>query len=426
MIPDVLEQYAEIASTMWSRRDHLAGSAALRLAELERLDERIEAQIDGLRIAGEHGRSVCRTTLTPLTGVDGGAFFAAGVLAIESGNPETLTGILQTGQTSGMAASAIDPWRALVSALAWAEPAAAAAARSWLLSAGDSLQRWLGVAGTGASRATRQADWQAALHDPAAVVRARAYRATGELGGTGLAALLRPGLTDPDPECRFWSAWAASRMGAGEAALGVLAEIAWTNQPRATQALDLLLRCLEVPHANAWLREFARLPDRQRDLIRATAVVGDPVYIPWLIERMLEPETALLAGEAFSAITGLDLAHHGLDRKSPRDFESGPNDDPADENVAFDEDDQLPWPDPGRIGSWWLANLGHYKPGTAYFLGTPKLATDWLGALSNAFQRQRRAAALELAIRMPRAAMFEVRARGRLQRRLIARSRGLV
>ena len=261
--------------------------------------------------------------------------------------------------------------------------------------------------------------------DPSPLVRARAYRTTGQLGRQDLMAHLRPGLTDADPECRFWSAWAAARMGAGEEALGVLAEIAWTNQPRAVRALDLLLRRLELPHANTWLREFAKLPGRQRDLIRATGVIGDPVYIPWLIERMAEPETARLAGEAFSMITGLDLAYRDLDRKPPRDFKSGPNDDPADENVALDEDDNLPWPDPGRVGAWWLANLNRYTTGAAYFLGTPKPATDWLAALSDAFQRQRHAAALELAIRMPQAAMFEVRARGRLQRRLIARSRGL-
>ena len=54
----------------------------------------------------------------------------------------------------------------------------------------------------------------------------------------------------------------------------------------------------------------------------------------------------------------------------------------------------------------------------------PKPAADWLQALSDAFQRQRHAAALELAIRQPDKAMFEVRARGRLQRQLLAGARG--
>ncbi len=253
--------------------------------------------------------------------------------------------------------------------------------------------------------------------------RARAYRTTGQLGRADLMAHLRAGLTDPDPECRFWSAWAAARMGATEP-LDTLADIAWNNLPRADRALDLLLRRLDVPQANAWLREFAKLPDRKRSLIRATGVVGDPLYIPWLIEHMAEPATARLAGESFSMITGLDLAYRDLDRRPPADFQSGPNDDPEDENVALDEDENLPWPDPERIGQWWTANRSRFSVGTPYFLGAPKATADWLEALSDAFQRQRHAAALELAIRQPNKAMFEVRARGRLQRQLLARARG--
>jgi uncharacterized protein (TIGR02270 family) len=103
---------------------------------------------------------------------------------------------------------------------------------------------------------------------------------------------------------------------------------------------------------------------------------------------------------------------------------SGSNDDPEDENVALDEDDRLPWPEPAKVGEWWTRNKARFSVGTAYFLGQPKASADWLGALSDAFQRQRRAAALELAIRQPTRAMFEVRARGRLQRQLLARARG--
>ena len=84
-------------------------------------------------------------------------------------------------------------------------------------------------------------------------------------------------------------------------------------------------------------------------------------------------------------------------------------------------------PGPTRpIGQWWTANRARFTVGTPYFLGAPKATADWLEALSDAFQRQRHAAALELAIRQPDKAMFEVRARGRLQRQMIARARGLI
>jgi uncharacterized protein (TIGR02270 family) len=312
---------------------------------------------------------------------------------------------------------------AVIAALCWAERGAAIRAVDQLTRSAAPLCRSVGVAALGARRSDPGERLPILLSDPFPQVRARTDRTIGQLGRADLTPQLRSALSDSDPECRFWSAWSAARLGAGEEALNVLADIAWNNLSRADRALDLLLRRLDVQQANAWLREFAKLPDRQRALIRATGVIGDPLYIPWLIEHMTTPDTARLAGEAFSMITGLDLAYRDLDRRPPADFQSGPSDDPADENVALDEDANLPWPDPARIGAWWVANRARFSPGTAYFLGVPKADADWLEALSDAFQRQRQAAALELAIRQPDKAMFEVRARGRLQRQLIARAR---
>jgi uncharacterized protein (TIGR02270 family) len=224
--------------------------------------------------------------------------------------------------------------------------------------------RAIAIAALGARRNNPGPTLASVLDDPCGLVRARAYRTAGQLGRADLMAQLHLGLTDDDPECRFWSAWAAGRMGAGDGALRVLADIAWNNLPRADRALDLLLRRLDLPQANAWLREFARIPGRQRAVIRAAGVIGDPLYIPWLIERMNTLETARPAGEAFSMITGVDLAYRDLDRRPLPDFQSGPNDDPADENVALDQDDRLPWPDPARIGQWWTANRTRFTAGT--------------------------------------------------------------
>jgi len=423
----LIERQAEDAGFLVQLRDRQVRAPNVRLTTLVRFDERLDAHLDALTTAGNAGVVAAQAQNNTEPGT---ALFLAVALGLKQyAAPDRTPGADVVPTIAQLpppdAPDATSTIGVCIAALALADRDPATRTIRDLLLESNPLARSIAVGAIGARRSDPGPVLTALADDPSPVVRARAYRTAGQLGRADLMVLLAPGLADDDPESRFWSAWAAARMGGGEEPLGVLAEIAWTNQPRGAPALDLLLRCLELPHANAWLRELAKLPGRQRDLIRATGVVGDPVYIPWLIERMVEPETARLAGEAFSMITGLDLSYRDLDRKQPADFESGPNDDPSDENVALDEDENLPWPDPGRIGSWWLANIAHYQPGTAYFLGTPKPAADWLGALSDAFQRQRRAAALELAIRMPRAAMFEVRARGRLQRRLIARSRGL-
>jgi len=421
----IVERIAEDAAFLWLWRSHQVRAPNVRLMTLSQRDEKLKAHLEALRIAGPSGAGEAAAQMQSL---QPGAVFVAASLALATRQPEPLQQILDhaglLAAEPEMTEATAELVAAVISAMAWGERDPAVTAIDRLRVASEPLLRAIAIAAIGARRSDPGPALASALADAIPVVRARAYRTTGQLGRADLMAHLAPGLTDPDPECRFWAAWAAARMGAGEEPLGVLAEIAWTDQPRAGLALDMLLRRLELSHANAWLREFAKLPGRQRDLIRATGVVGDPVYIPWLIERMVEAETARLAGEAFSMMTGVDLAYRDLDRKAPRDFQSGPNDDPADENVALDEDEYLPWPDPGLVGSWWIANLAHYQPGTPWFLGTPKPATGWMAALSVAFQRQRHAAAVELAIRMPRHAMFEVRARGRLQRQLLVRARG--
>jgi uncharacterized protein (TIGR02270 family) len=417
---DHLSEPAEIAQYvvddtpyLWLAREVLARGPNARLIDLARHDERLEAYLDAMRV---HCASIGPAVQEECDRGGPAAEFLLASLRLMTGDVPSV---------AAMAESETPPpnLRPIVAALAWAERDAALHAISQLNRGRAPLSRAIAVATLGARRADPGPALVTAMTDQVDLVRARAYRTAGQLGRADLMAQLHHGLTDPDPECRFWSAWAAARMGAAEP-LDTLADIAWNRRPRADRALDLLLRRFDVPQANAWLREFATLPDRERSVIRAAGVVGDPLYIPWLIERMAEPVTARLAGESFSMIVGLDLAYRDLDRRPAADFQSGPNDDPADENVALDDDENLPWPDPERIGQWWTANRSRFSVGTAYFLGTPKPAADWLQALSDAFQRQRHAAALELAIRQPDRAMFEVRARGRLQRQLLARARG--
>jgi uncharacterized protein (TIGR02270 family) len=420
----ILLRQVEDAGFLWLGRTQAISAGHYLLGNLVGLDERIEARLDAIRVAGEAGWLRASDAAEQ---AEPGAIFTFAVLNVESSKFQVFADlVLQLLTADGIQPGdgAREVLRDTIGAVCWSPRDLAGESLEVLKHAAHSPLRAIAAAALGARRVDPGPALAPALADRSPLVRTRAYRTTGQLGRVDLLPCLIPALTDPDPECRFWSAWAAARMGATEP-LDTLADIVWNNLPCADRALDLLLRRLDVREANDWLRAFARLPDRQRSLIRATGVVGDPLYIPWLVEHMAAPSTARLAGESFSMITGLDLAYRDLDRRPPPDFESGPNDDPADENVALDEDENLPWPDPARIGQWWATNRARFTSGTAYFLGAPKANADWLQALSDAFQRQRHAAALELAVRQPNRAMFEVRARGRLQRQLIARVQGL-
>jgi uncharacterized protein (TIGR02270 family) len=260
-----------------------------------------------------------------------------------------------------------------------------------------------------------------ALADLAPLVRARAARTAGELGRTDLRPALNALLTDDDEECRFWAAWSAGRLGTTQG-MRDLAIFARSAGRWADDALALLLRRLTVERAHAFVSPLNRDPARRSAVIQATGWIGDALYVPWLIGQTNEPAVARVAGDAFATITGADIAD--LRSAQTADQPAQPNDNPLDENVALDVDAGIERPDPEKLAQWWEVNRGRFTPGTAYFLGIPKESTDWITAISRSSQGHRRAASLELALRNPDEAMFEVRARGDLQRQLLQKAGG--
>jgi uncharacterized protein (TIGR02270 family) len=158
-----------------------------------------------------------------------------------------------------------------------------------------------------------------------------------------------------------------------------------------------------------------------RLLTRSIGIAGDPHYIPWLISQMQDPKLTRLAVESFSFITGLDLAYLDLDRKPPDNFESGPNDDPEDDNVAMDEDEGLPWPDPVKIQAWWNANKHRFQPGVRYFMGEPPSVPHCMKVLREGYQRQRIAAAEYLCLLQPGTKLFPTSAPAWRQQRWLSK-----
>jgi uncharacterized protein (TIGR02270 family) len=127
-----------------------------------------------------------------------------------------------------------------------------------------------------------------------------------------------------------------------------------------------------------------------------------------------------VAGEAFSMITGVDLKYLDLDRPKPETFEVGPTDNPDDADVAMDQDEDLPWPAPDLVRKWWEKHESEFQPEVRYLRGKPIEPTNLIDALKNGYQRQRAAAALELALLRPSDSLFEVRAPGRYQQEVLA------
>jgi uncharacterized protein (TIGR02270 family) len=125
---------------------------------------------------------------------------------------------------------------------------------------------------------------------------------------------------------------------------------------------------------------------------------------------MHAPSLARVAGEAFTMITGVDVERAEINGTRPEGFAAGPSDDPEDDNVAMDADQDLPWPDQDLTSAWWNTNKGNYQSGIRHLLGKTLSADHLRQILRTGYQRQRSAAALELAMLNPGEPLFEVRA----------------
>jgi uncharacterized protein (TIGR02270 family) len=136
---------------------------------------------------------------------------------------------------------------------------------------------------------------------------------------------------------------------------------------------------------------------------------------------MANEKTARPAGESFTLITGADLDEEQLQRKPPKEFEPGPNDDPDDPNVEMDEDDGLPWPDIAKIERWWAANEGRFQKGMRYFMGAPLTHEHCVDVLKKGCQRQRIMAAQYLCLLEPGTLLFNTCAPAWRQQRLLTK-----
>ena len=251
-------------------------------------------------------------------------------------------------------------------------------------------------------------------------LRATALHVAGRCARVDLVEHCMAALADADPRCAFEAARSALLLGDRSGSLAALEAVAVdAASPFQLTALRLALKLMPNARARTLLAALAQEPARTRALIQGIAIAGDPHYVPWLIARMQDLKLTRLAGEAFAFITGLDLAYLDLERKPPEGVELGPNDDPNDANVAMDEDDSLPWPDPEKITAWWQVNGVRFASGTRYFMGAVPAPASCREALKTGFQRQRIAAADYLTLLTPGTPLFNTAAPTRRQQRLL-------
>ncbi len=391
MIPYLLDQHAVDSAMTWLRRRNATHAPHYNLKDLIKLDGKLEAYVDGLRVAGEPGWNVAAEAMGSGEPED---LFPAALLAFESGKAERIQAVLDAAE------EAPETLPGLASALAWMPFGSVEGHLRRLLDSPSIIQRRASLTAFALHRQDPGPSLQAALSDADPALQARALRAAGELGRRDLLGQLRNAFGAADEACRFWARWSAVLLGDFYSAEGLKAFVTPAS-PFQERALRVVMRGLDHQAALAFQQELAYNPATQRLATQAAGILGDPALIPWIQNQFAVSQNARVAGEAFTMITGVDLAYDDLEMTAPDDFESGPNDDPDDENVDLDADEDLPWPHPPLIQDWWAKHQGRFPAGTRHLAGKPIDVANLLEVLRTGTQRQRSRAALELSMLQP-------------------------
>lgn len=387
-LPAHPDQHASAAGHLWSVREAAVDRPDCAPRHLLRIERQLAVHLAALRAAAREGREAAAEALA--RELDPGAQFVSALLAMEAGDHALLDGLVCLAREDPLLQTG------LLGALAWTGPRTVQLLlRPWL--AGDGFSRCLALAACSQQRRAPGVPLERLVEDPEPAVRGRALRLAGELGATALAPAAAAAAGEAEGPAGYWGAWAAALLGEPAAALPALEAAAEANP--AGEAVELAVRAAQPGNARAWLRGLGDDPARLRLVLRGLGALGDPAAAPWLLGRMSDPVLARLAGESFALLTGVDLAHDGL---------------AADPPMAEHEDDPdtgLPWPDPELAGEWWERNARRLPAGTRHLLGLT--VDEWAceSAWSRGWQRQRRAAAYELALMRPGTGLRDWRAR---------------
>ncbi|MFP2930449.1 TIGR02270 family protein [Pyxidicoccus sp. 3LG] len=389
-IPDILEEHLDEASFHWGRWERALLSPTHDLEETAEQEERLLAHLDGLAEAGPAAGPLL------LDALDSGeaprisaATFA--LLAARKDGIDEVLGRLRTGPAEARPALAralelVDRQgldARLVSLLDTASPEVMALVLETLMARDAVPEAQVARLLTHESPAVRRAALDASTVLPARTV-------TPEL--------LVPSLASANAGVRA-AAIEAGLVRGMRTALAACREQTGANGIEALEAMSLL--ALGGSESDVELLVNAtQVPARRSGALWALGFSGRPLAAETCLRWMEDDAVAAMAGEAFSAITGLKLAGpYALPPREEREEPIPLEEEALDADLVPRPEDGLPRPEAQAIRDWWTQHRVHFHPGTRYLDGQPLDAEALLNALERGPMRRRHLLARELALR---------------------------
>lgn len=291
IVPDVVRLHAEQAAFFWAQRDVLMADDPPKLSVVAGIDHRLEANLDGLRIAGEAAWPFILQQYEDFP--EEGELFVITVMAIEQNNKSRIAQAIEFGRGSS------DDARGFVGALAWLPPERIGSlVRDWI-GAADAFKRFMGVSALVAHAVDPNARLTRLLKDSDERVRAEACKLAGIVRRKDTLGDLRAGLEDGTVAVRLWAGWAMTELGAGENARSELRNCATSGGPDALVALRSAIKAGPPRDVRDWLAGLLKTPATAPLAVRGAGMLGDRSLLHWLIHQMRQPPLAEAAGAAF-------------------------------------------------------------------------------------------------------------------------------
>ncbi|MER8528442.1 MULTISPECIES: HEAT repeat domain-containing protein [unclassified Mesorhizobium] len=291
IVPDVVRQHAEKGAFFWAQRDTLMEDDPPDLDVVAGVDRRLEANLDGLRIAGPAAWPFVIAAYEDFS--EKGELFLFGWMAIEQNDGRRVAEAVEFGRQSQ------DDARGLVGALAWHQPGTIALlVRDWI-GAPDAFKRFLGVSACLGHGVDPKQMLGRLVRDPDARVRAASLRLAGKLKRADIVNELTGALNDADERARFWAAWALTELGSGDLASPELRKVAVGGGADALTALRAAVKAAPDKEIRAWMGGLLKSPKTVPLAVRGAGMLGDRTLLHWLVHQMRTPALAPAAGAAF-------------------------------------------------------------------------------------------------------------------------------
>ncbi|MDH5216137.1 MAG: TIGR02270 family protein [Gammaproteobacteria bacterium] len=383
LLPYITQQYAEETAFLWLSRNSAQKALNYNAVDLSELENRLDANLEGLMLSGEAGWHICRENLDF---EESGEVFAAATFAIENRDLEKLN------QVFVVAAEYTELLDAIVDAFVWFPFEKVASVLESFLTHVSFAHRYVGISALTAHRQHTPELEQVllkSLESEDVALTYKALLALGELGLSTYLAQIQQFLEHDDENIQFAASWSATRFGNSQGMENLKAFVAHPLYHE--KALQYVVMQRDIKNTVDIIRQLLSDESTARLALIALGYLGNPKSIPQIIGFMKNPVLARIAGNAFSDITGIDLTEAKLDKDEPEGFEAGPSEDPEDEDVEMDPDEDLPWPDVEKITAWWAnsENQARLSQSDRYLLGKPMSKEQLQNILRVGNQKQR-------------------------------------